>query len=223
MRGRTSVAGLSRSVNANPAPSIVDLRGLSASDRTAVLAGRLSWKRATDALVHANQEKSMSRTSLRFVFGSVILTAALSASADPLGKAEIAYRTHKAAIVQGDLQAAMSGLTDDVTYVAGPGCPPSKPCVGKDAVREKFVASAIGQKMQIVPAAVSSVSNDGASIRTRAEVSWPGIDKLGIQRIVGIDTVTMRDGKIASVVFVPDMADEQTAKLYLTPPPPAGK
>ncbi len=163
----------------------------------------------------------MNRPSQQFVFGALMLAAALPASADRLTDTETAYRAHKAAIVRGDLQAAMIGLSDDVIYVAGPACLPSKPCVGKDAARENFVARAIDQKMQIVPAAVSSAGDDGASVRTRAEVSWPGIDKLGIQRIVGIDTVIMRDGKIASVIFVPDMADEQTAKLYRTPPPAA--
>ena len=69
----------------------------------------------------------MNRPSQQFVFGALMLAAALPASADRLTDTETAYRAHKAAIVRGDLQAAMIGLSDDVIYVAGPACLPSKP------------------------------------------------------------------------------------------------
>lgn len=143
-----------------------------------------------------------------------LILASASALADGGPDAGTVHRVHKAAINRGDVPAAMSYLSDDVRYVAGPNCTAAAPCVGTAAAWKGFVEMAVGRRMLIVPDAAQLPKLLDA-YRTRVEVSWPGIaDTAGVQRIVGIDAYTVREGRIASLTFTPDLADAPTAAYF---------
>jgi hypothetical protein len=140
--------------------------------------------------------------------------AATGALADGGPDAYSVFRMHKAAINRGDVGAAMGHLTDDVHYVAGPNCTAAKPCIGAAAVQKGFVEMAIDRKMLIVLDA-APLPRLLDTYRLRAEVRWPGIERIaGAQRIVGVDAFTLRDDRIATVAFSPDMDDAQTAAHF---------
>lgn len=143
-----------------------------------------------------------------------LILASASAFADGGPDAGTVFRMHKAAINRGDVPAAMSYLTEDVRYVAGPNCTAAAPCIGVAAAWKGFVEMAVGRRMLIVPDAAQLPKLLDA-YRTRVEVSWPGIaDATGTQRIVGIDAYTVRDGRIASLTFTPDLDDAPTAAYF---------
>ncbi len=143
-----------------------------------------------------------------------LMLAGASALADGGPDAGTVFRMHKAAINRGDVPAAMSYLTEDVRYVAGPNCTAAAPCVGAAAAWKGFVEMAVGRRMLIVPDA-AQLPKRLDTHRTRVEVSWPGIgDAAGVQRIVGVDAYTVRDGRLASLAFTPDLDDAPTAAFF---------
>lgn len=140
-------------------------------------------------------------------------TPALAAASDDTA-AVLAYVRYEDAFNRGQVDAALEQFTDDALVIAGPGCPPEAPCIGKAAIREgllaRFVAAGIGVRIR-------EIAFDGTHLRTRVEVSTEAIRKAGHARIIGNDNLEFRNGRIASLVFVLDRSDGQTLR-WLTPP-----
>ncbi len=123
--------------------------------------------------------------------------------------AVLSYVKYEDAFNRGQVETALEQFTDDASVVAGPACTAQKPCIGKAAIREgllqRFIAANIG-------VTVRELSFDGAQIRTRVEITNDVVRQRGFKRIVGSDTIQVRDGKIASLVFKADASDEETGR-----------
>lgn len=115
---------------------------------------------------------------------------------------------HKSAVNRGDAAGAVAMLADDVRYVAGAFCPPAHPCVGKAQVLKRLVEPLIARKTRI---ATGVTEGNDAIARVRLELTWPGIEERGVQRLIGFDEVRARDGLITSVTYMNDLNDAQTA------------
>jgi hypothetical protein len=141
--------------------------------------------------------------------------AAASAAAAPDGALPVlTYARYEDAFNRGQIDAALEQFTDDAVVIAGPACTAKAPCIGKPAIREglfvRFVAVKLGIK-------VREVAWDGETLRTRVELTSDPITKAGLGRIVGSDSIQFRDGKIASLVYQPDLRDGPTFR-WLNPP-----
>ena len=103
----------------------------------------------------------------------------------------------------------MAVLSEDVFYVAAPYCPAAQPCIGREQVRRRLVEPLIERKTQIV--ATGQAEGSDSAARVRLEISWPGIEKFEVQRIVGYDEVKARGGQITTIHYERDLSDAQTA------------
>jgi hypothetical protein len=130
----------------------------------------------------------------------------------PLARAagEIAYHTHKTAISAGDFAAALNTVSDDVRYVAGSACPAYNPCVGKADFGLRFMNWAMMVRLQMKPITLGIVAGTQVG---KVELTWRGLEKYGIERVIGVDHFSVRDGKISSLNFTLGVGDEQTAKF----------
>ena len=146
----------------------------------------------------------MNRSSLlaALLFCGVV-TSAL-AEGDPLSVA----RHYVEAVNRGDVTEIVALFTDDATVAHGRVCTP--PCVGDlAAVRRQYeqdVANAV--KLTIVDSKVS-----GSTVSIRIELRATSIRTAGVDRIVGTDTIEVRENKISALRFMVDSNDPQTVKF----------
>ena len=118
-----------------------------------------------------------------------------------------------------DVEGTLALVTDDIRFVAGPYCTPATPCVGV-ATQRAELKNFIADRVQVAIVGVPQVS--GTTVRIRTEVRADPFRAAGVERTVENETVEVRDGKVASLISVPDASDAQTAKLLAGPPPAQG-
>lgn len=146
------------------------------------------------------------------------LTAAPAAAAPDDALPVLSYVKYEDAFNRGQPDAALEQFADDATVIAGPACNAQKPCAGKAAIREGLLARFIAVNIAVT---IREVNFDGQRLRSKVEVSTDVMRQRGFTRIVGNDTIEFRGGKIASLVFKPDTADEETARWVQANQPPA--
>lgn len=158
----------------------------------------------------------MTRPLIRLLpplLAAFVAAPATAAPDDALGL--LSYLRYEDAFNRGQVDTALEQFTDDAVVIAGPGCTAEAPCVGKAAIREhllaRFVAAGIAVRIREIHA-------DGNHLRTRVEILTEPMRKAGYTRVVGSDSVELRNGRIAGLVFVLDRSDGQTLR-WLTPPP----
>ncbi|MBS0342453.1 MAG: nuclear transport factor 2 family protein [Proteobacteria bacterium] len=144
-------------------------------------------------------------------WSAAALTAAALAACASTGQPDVVamHHTMKIALSAGDPAGAVQGLSNDVVFSGSPACTDLKPCVGKDQFQERFLKWALAAHMKVTPLDSGTVLGDAT--RVRIEVSWDGIEKSGVQRLVGFDQVRARDGQVVEMRFIADTADAQTS------------
>jgi hypothetical protein len=177
-----------------------------------------------------SKEINMSRSDPRFpspfataaaaLLAALALLAPLPAAAAPDdAQPVLAYVRYEDTFNRGQIDVALDQFTDDAFVIAGPGCTPQAPCVGKAAIRDGLLARFVAQNIAV---RIREVHFDGQYLRSKVEVSFDALRKLGFARLVGNDNLEFRGGKIASLIFVSDRSDGQTLR-WLTPPTPEKK
>jgi hypothetical protein len=147
----------------------------------------------------------MNRTfSLTLVFVALASVTVTLAQGDPAAVA----RRYVEAVNSGNVTAIVALFTDDATVAHGRVCTP--PCVADPAaVRRQYeqdVANAV--KLTIIDTRVS-----GNTVALRMELFVTARRAVGVERIIGTDTIEVRGDKIASLRFAPDLNDPQTTKF----------
>jgi len=137
---------------------------------------------------------------------SVMLFASITAAQAQTTDAGAVYRQFQEAINRGEVDAAAALLTDDATWLRPPACRPD-PCMGKPRIRQEILRQ-IGDHNQAT--AFSAETREGTVV-VRYELRSDATRMLGFERRIILDTVTVRDGKIRSIVYGADMSDSQTA------------
>ena len=178
----------------------------------------------------------MVRTAIRVVgallaLGLLLLGTALLAL---LGAAPtVAAQDAPATVVQRffdtrnryDVPATLALVTDDIRFVGGRFCPPTNPCVGREAVRAEL-QDFVTNRAQAVFVGAPQVT--GTRVVVRYEVRSDIFRLAGVDRIVSTATIEVRGNQLASHVAVPDASDAQTARYLAwlqsqqgtgTPPP----
>lgn len=112
-----------------------------------------------------------------------------------------------AALSKGDVAGALAFFSDDGVFEAL-GCPEGG-CKGKSAVKGA-IEGVVAQHGRFTILS-SKASGDTATSRMEAELDV--IKAAGVQRIIVIATLEMRDGKMVLMRPLPDASDPQTAKF----------
>jgi hypothetical protein len=162
---------------------------------------------------HFDTKENQAMFTLKYMTAVIIAFAATPAIAGDLAKANVkeAYAKYVNGIAAGDAKMAASAYDENAFMIAGE-CTPEAPCKepGKaKATVEGWVAIGLKEKSLGEPQVL------GNMLVERGEVSWQGIEKEGLQRMVGTTFVEAENGLITRKIFIPDTNDEQTRK-YVT-------
>jgi hypothetical protein len=106
------------------------------------------------------------------------------------------------------VERTLASVAPNITYVGGPLCPPDKPCVGTDALREDaelFIAD------QVQNTVIDTPEVDGSTVKVRVEVRSPDRRGIGVERTLADFAAEVQDGKLVSLRITPDAADPPTA------------
>jgi hypothetical protein len=103
-------------------------------------------------------------------------------------------------ISAGDIEAAADQFTEDAIVIAGSQCTPAVPCVGRPAIRERYLAALISRQA-VMPLAEQRF--DGARLTVHGE--WPELNPATgrTRRGAGTYTFEFRNGRIALLIFRP--------------------
>lgn len=148
------------------------------------------------------------RTSNQLLSCLLLVAAAGAAHAAADAHQEV-FERYVQALNSADVDSTLAVFTDDATLVAGPGCTPQNPCVGKAQIRARFVEPMVAQRLRLRPV---GYSGNAQEMRVALELQHDAFKKQGFETLKGIDEVRMRDGRIASVVFRFDPTDPPTAR-----------
>jgi len=110
-----------------------------------------------------------------------------------------------------DVEGTLALVTDDIRTVGGPRCTEAAPCIGVAAFRMVLEGGFIVNHIHVTIIGTPQVS--GTTVRLRQEVRADIYRAAGVERIVTNSTVEVRDGKIASIIDIPDASDAQTAQF----------
>jgi hypothetical protein len=113
-----------------------------------------------------------------------------------------------AALNRGDVAAVVALHTDDAVY-SGVGSCRLSPCVGREAIQREIQTQVAGSARITLLSAQPS----GNVVTGRWSADAERIRLAGVERIVGTDTVEVRDGRIVANHVVYDASDPQTARL----------
>ena len=121
--------------------------------------------------------------------------------------AEQLVRQYFEARNSGDVDAALALFNDDAVYQGGTGVCMASPCVGKEAIRQEIERLTAGSRAAIVESQAS-----GSTVNVRIQISGGATMRAaGVDRVVNVVDVQVRDGKIASFSVRNDQTDPQTA------------
>jgi hypothetical protein len=111
-------------------------------------------------------------------------------------------------VSMGNTDLALQQFTDDAVVVAGPLCTQLKPCVGKDAIRVRYLSALnTGQ----APLPLSDQRFDGRTLRTHGETIFQADPQGRVAVLRGGHAFDFRDGRIASLHVELDLGDPPTA------------
>jgi ketosteroid isomerase-like protein len=113
-----------------------------------------------------------------------------------------------AALNRGDVAAVVALYADDAVY-AGVGSCRLNACVGREAIQREIQIQVAGSaRITLLGAQVS-----GNVVTGRWSADAERVRLAGVERIVGTDTVEIRDSRIVANRVVYDASDPQTARL----------
>lgn len=130
---------------------------------------------------------------------------AQTAEDDPAG----VFLRYVAIVNAGDLEGLRKLLSEDI---ARPGYPCPARVSNRDCVVEWVGGSVIQQHGWITP--TTSLAIDGDAAYAGIEIRTELVRRSGVERLVGIDKVRVRDGKIIELRFLHNPLDEQTSRYY---------
>ena len=111
-------------------------------------------------------------------------------------------------VSMGDLDLALDQFSDDAVVVSGPRCLQTRPCVGRAAIRDGYLAWIQSGR---VPLPVSDQRFDGQRLSTHGEVVTRDMAHGDVVRLRGSQVFEFRRGQIASIRTELDTHDPQTA------------
>lgn len=152
----------------------------------------------------------MTHSSLRKTLVALAIGAATSfawASESP----DAVFDRYVAAVHAGDMAAVRALIAPDVERSDFVGC---RPEMNNPACLAHYIETTV-----VHPKAQFTLLNrtlDGDTVSARLEVRSAWYTKVGVERIVGVDIVRVRDGLIHAFRFVPDFRDEPTTVFFGT-------
>jgi len=108
----------------------------------------------------------------------------------------------------GRTDEAVEQFTEQASVIAGPDCTREAPCVGRKAIRERYIAELLKRN---TGAPLSDQRFDGEYLRTYGEVVGGPSPLECTTRLIGGHSFGFDRGRIASVRFELDTSDPQTA------------
>jgi len=106
--------------------------------------------------------------------------------------------------------AAIAQFTEDAIVMAGTRCTLRTPCVGKAAIKGRYLDDLIARSAN---APFLDQRFDGARLTTHGEISFASTCGGKVMRLVGGHVFEFRDGLSASLTHVYDGTDAQTARF----------
>lgn len=154
--------------------------------------------------------RTMSRTKARTLsIRALALPIVLACIGTAAAQSVDAYRLYIDAYARGQIDDAAALFTDDAVVTVGPTCSPHRPCAGKAAIRERYLAVLIA--MGAGPP-IRDQYFDGRRLSTRGEEAvliGPG---RSVQRLKGGHVFELRGNRIAAIHFELDQRDAETAQ-----------
>jgi hypothetical protein len=139
------------------------------------------------------------------------LTLAVSPVAWSADSPDAVFDRYVAAVHAGDMAKVRALISPDVERSDFVGC---RPDMDNPACLAHYIEATV-----IRPQARLTVVRrqlEGDTVTVGLEVRSPLYTKAGVERIVGLDIVRVRDGLIHGFRFVPDFTDEPTAVFFGT-------
>jgi hypothetical protein len=116
------------------------------------------------------------------------------------------YFVHWVSMGRADL--ASEQFADDAVVIAGPDCTLSAPCIGRVAIRDRYIKS-LGARRTPLP--LQDQRFDGQSLRTHGETILEQEPGRGVARLLGGHVFDFRGGRISSLRVELDRSDPATA------------
>lgn len=152
----------------------------------------------------------MTHSSLRKTLVALSLVAGTSA-AWAAESPDAVFDRYVAAVHAGDMATVRALIAPDVERSDYVGC---RPEMNNPACLAHYIETTVVQpKAQFT---LLGRQLEGDTVSARLEVRSPWHAKAGIDRIVGVDIVRVRNGLIHGFRFVPDFSDESTAIFFGT-------
>lgn len=116
------------------------------------------------------------------------------------------FRQFVESVNNGDVNGALTVLTDDVVWERGGQCPPGA-CVGKQAVQREIARDVANHHVMTIVGSDAEENNQ----KVRIELQTDGTRRANVERIVQIFYVELKSNKIAAVRVAVDTSDPATA------------
>jgi hypothetical protein len=114
------------------------------------------------------------------------------------------------AVSVGQADAAIAQFTDDAIVISGANCTINAPCIGKSAIRERYIIDLIARH---VNPPFTDQRYDGMHLTTQGEVTYVKSCSGEWLRLIGGHIFEFRDGQIASLTSVPEKGETHATRL----------
>ena len=131
-----------------------------------------------------------------------------AASAQPVSDPAAVLRQFLDPRTRSDPAALRALFADDAIFISPGTCFPVA-CIGRAAIERELAFSA---GMQVSATIVSS-HVEGTAVTGRFHTTLAPLAALGLERIVTLYTVVVREGRIVLYMVLPDVTDPQTARF----------
>lgn len=138
---------------------------------------------------------------------ALIAPAVADAQAPELSPTDV-YREYVDAFSRGLIDEALAYFADDAVVVAGPACSGGNPCIGKAAIRQRYLEVLIARRL---PAPASDQRYDGVRLRTHGEEVRLITADGTVVRLMAGHTFEFGGGRITALRFALDTNDAATA------------
>lgn len=151
--------------------------------------------------------KSSALLGLMLALVGAVAVPAAHADASP----DEVFQRYLTAVHIGDMAAVRSLIAPDVERSDFVGCAPA---MDNPACLAHYIqATVVGPRARLT---VLQQQVNGEQLSAQVEVRSPLYVQAGVERIVGRDILTVRQGLIRSFRFVPDFSDAPTASFFAT-------
>ena len=115
----------------------------------------------------------------------------------------------------GDLELALDQFADDAIVISGSGCPPMRPCVGRAAIRDGYLAWIHSGR---VPLPVTDQRFEGERLRVQCELVMPDVSHGQVVHLRGSQVFEFRAGRIAAIHAELDPSDPGPPPMWRVSP-----